>query len=120
MTKSLESSQNLPFPSESLSERQHAAVTLLISGKTYTAVADELGIDRRTLWEWRQLPAFSGTVEAELRAIHEETRTRMCALAERAVNAIGEVMENGYTDGERLAAVRLVLKWIDAERHQAP
>lgn len=118
MIESPETSQSLPSTNEPLTERQHAAVALLVSGKTYSAVAEELGIDRRTLWEWRQTPAFFDAVEAELTAIRTETRARMSALASKAVTAVEGIIENGYTDAEKLAAIRLVFKWLNGERVQ--
>src|SRR5438045_3704415 len=49
-------SQNLPKPPtfENLSEKKRAAVELLALGTSYTATAKAVGVDRRTIFEWRQ------------------------------------------------------------------
>ena len=41
---------------------------------------------------------------------------RMFALVDKAFTTLEEVLANGYTDTERRAAVRLVLKWIEPNR----
>src|SRR5262245_37601891 len=54
-----------------LAERQVLALQLLLEGYSDTDVAREIGVDRRTIYNWRQSPDFAG----ELRSQTEELRT---------------------------------------------
>ena len=61
---------------EVLSPRQLAAARAMVSGKTVGRTVRELGIARRTLFRWRQQPAFA----VELQRLHERL----------ALNALGK------------------------------
>src|SRR5438477_7990182 len=52
-----------PTVGDSLNEKQLAAIDLLSCGKSYTAVAKSIDVDRRTIYRWRQNPEFAGTLE---------------------------------------------------------
>ncbi|MDP9364927.1 MAG: helix-turn-helix domain-containing protein [Chloroflexota bacterium] len=65
-----------------LSEAKRRAVVLIAEGgKSYQAVADELGITRECLWRWRKEPQFAAALD-DLRALLEE-ETRAYAVANR-------------------------------------
>lgn len=113
MSEPPESSPNLPSAIDTLSERQRAAISLLILGMTHTAVAAELGLNRRTLWEWKQDRAFMAALDAELDEIRADARLRMFALTKTALATLEHVLEHGYTGGEKMAAVRVVLKCLE-------
>lgn len=64
------------------SDTKRRAVVLLVEGnKSYQRVADELGITRITLWEWRRSTDFAAALD-DLRALLEE-ETRAFAVANR-------------------------------------
>ena len=46
-----------------LSDRQHAAVRLLVTGSRVMAIARALNVNKRTLARWRTLPAFAAEVQ---------------------------------------------------------
>lgn len=104
-----ESSRKLSTATDELTERQRAAIALLVAGKTYTAAADELGVNRRTVWEWKQQAAFQAALTTELEALREAVHTRLLALADKAVSALERTLESGDSDSARVAAARLVL-----------
>lgn len=56
-----------------LTDKQIKALELLTCGEglTYTAIAEEVGIDRKTLWSWLNKPQFSPFQE-ELQRINDE------------------------------------------------
>ena len=61
--------------------KRRAVVLLAEGGKTYQQLADELGISRITLWEWRKTPEFAAAL-AELQAMLAD-ESRQFAVANR-------------------------------------
>lgn len=92
-----------------LTERQRTAIGLLITGKTQAAVAEELGMNPRTIWEWKKDAAFAAALNAELEAIREAMQARILALADKALTALEQTLERSDSDSARVAAARLVL-----------
>lgn len=91
-----------------LSPAQHAAVLALVSGQGYSDVCQAIGIDRRTLYEWRQQPQFQAALAAEQRATRELVHARLLALGEKAMSALEDVLA-GDNDTARVSAARTVL-----------
>jgi hypothetical protein len=54
-------------PALKLSPRQLEAINLLFAGKSFNAVSAQLGVDPRTLYRWRQTPAFAAEVRRRYR-----------------------------------------------------
>ena len=56
-----------------LNEKQRKALELLTCGEglTYTAIAEEVGVDRKTLWSWLNAPQNS-TFQNELQRLNDE------------------------------------------------
>jgi hypothetical protein len=82
---------------------------MLVAGKAHGAVADELGVNRRTIWEWKQDPAFASALKSEREAIREAMQDRVLGLASKALDALERTLEAGDSDSSRVAAARLVL-----------
>jgi hypothetical protein len=99
-----------------LHPKQHAAISLLVQGRSYTATAEAVGIERKVLWQWRKDPLFRAALNVELGAIRQAALVRLLALGEKAVNALEDVLENGETDGARIAAAKLVLERVGIAR----
>ena len=59
-----------------LSDKQSAAVEMLVIGKSYQHVADTLGVDRRTIYSWRQDDDFK-------QALSERRQDRWSAATNR-------------------------------------
>jgi hypothetical protein len=79
-------------------------------------VATEIGIDRSTLFHWRQDPAFAYAFERELAAqnqlVREATHARLLGLAEKALDVVEAALDAGGASA--LAAARLVLGRAEA------
>lgn len=58
---------------KTLTEKQVKALELLTSGKgmTYKAIAEEIGVNPKTLWDWRHEPAFTH-FQQELERLNNE------------------------------------------------
>lgn len=72
-------------------EARVAAAHLIAQGeRSPTEIAEEVGVDRATLWRWRQHPSFEARVAEELDAIRMALRHRAIALRERRVAALNQ------------------------------
>jgi len=85
-------SQNLPKPPtfENLSEKKRAAVELLALGTSYTATAKAVGVDRRTIFEWRQDELFLSEVQRRHQQLWGEPMERLRMLADPAIEVLAE------------------------------
>jgi DNA-binding CsgD family transcriptional regulator len=92
-----------------LTERQRTAIGLLVAGKTQAAVAEELGVNPRTIWEWKRDSVFLAALNAEREAIREAMQHRVLALGCKALDALERTLDGGDSDSARVAAARLVL-----------
>jgi transposase-like protein len=85
------------------------AIALLDQGKSYTAVARELGIDRRTLYDWRHDPAFQVLQQDLADGILHATRQELRALMRYAVG----VLRKGLLGQATAAQVQAALAVLD-------
>lgn len=58
---------------KNLTQKQQKALELLTcgEGRSYTSIAEEVGINRKTLWRWMSEPQFA-SFQAELQRINDE------------------------------------------------
>jgi hypothetical protein len=61
-------------PDDGLTPAQHLALGALLAGKTVTAAAQEAGVDRSTVYRWRQ--RFPGVCLHGPLPVHRPSRTR--------------------------------------------
>lgn len=83
-------SHNVP----DLSEKQHQAIELLSTGKNFSDIAALLAIDRRTLWRWRQLPAFQLAHAEQKAALRGEMQERVQNIMRLSLVAIERNLAN--------------------------
>lgn len=79
-------------------KRTQAAI-LLADGKTQTATSKEVGITRRTLYEWLQHPDFSAEVDRLTLMMGIASRAERLRIAKRLVSQ--RVREDEHIDSER-------------------
>jgi hypothetical protein len=104
-----ETPQHSPPNTPELTACQHAAIAAIIAGETYTDVCKALGIDRKTLYDWRQQPRFAAELDAEVRALRESARSRLWSLAGLALDALRDVLLSHPKDAVVVSAARIVL-----------
>lgn len=87
-----------------LTDKQIKALELLTSGKglTYTAIAKEVGVDRKTIWSWLNAPQFSSFQE-ELKRLNDE---RWSSLVDAARASAARLVEK---DNQKM--VEFILKY---------
>jgi len=96
-----------------LSPQQIAAIRLLAAGKHYSEVAATIDVARRTVNNWRKLPAFIVALNNEMLSLREAAQARLLSLANRAFDALERTLMETENDNARIAAVRLVLERLD-------
>lgn len=79
-----------------LTDKQQLALELLTCGKglSYKVICEEVGIDAKTLWNWRNSPDFSHFQE-ELERINQE---RWAAIVDAAKASAMRLVENDKAD----------------------
>jgi len=92
-----------------LTDAQHAAVALLASGKSFTSAAEALGVDVRTIYNWRKLSAFRRALRGRREEVWQEAQDRMRALLVRAMDVFDEFMDQRY-EMTRYRAASAVLR----------
>jgi hypothetical protein len=74
---------------------RHEAAAAMVAADIITdeQIAQQAGVTRKTLWNWRQLPEFAERVEAIRAAIRANARITGIALVENRVAALNERWE---------------------------
>ena len=86
-----------------LTDKQIVAIDLLTCGQglSYKAICEQVGIDAKTLWRWRNEPEFAH-VQAEIKRINDE---RWAATVDAAREAARRLVEK---DNQKM--VEFILK----------
>jgi hypothetical protein len=79
-----------------LSIEQQNAIDLLILGKSDTEVAEAVGVNRSTIWEWRTVhPIFMATLERRRAEVWRQPQERLRSLLSKAVENLGQAVASG-------------------------
>jgi hypothetical protein len=82
-----------------LSIEQQNAIDLLILGKSDQEVANTIGRDRSTIWEWRTAhPVFCATLERRRGEVWRQPQERLRSLMSKAVENMAALVESGDYD----------------------
>jgi transposase-like protein len=110
--------QNSPqFPTgrNSLSTQQLAAIELLAIGKSYSAVANAISVDRKTLYNWRKESQFAGELEERTSELWVGASDRLRALVHPAMDVLEKQLNDQY-DRARFQAATALLKLANLRR----
>ena len=102
-----------------LSDRQQLAIELLIQGKTNSAIADDVGVTRRTIYAWRHDEIFRVELERRRREVWDDATDRLRALVHPAIDVLEAEVHDEY-DRSRVRAAGMILRFSDLRKHVAP
>jgi transposase-like protein len=96
-----------------VTQPEDQAVMLLAAGKSMTACAEQVGISRKTLYNWRQDPAFKKRV-ADLRSemFDEATGQMVAGAGEAAATILSLALKPHSNAAVRLNACKAVLGFV--------
>ena len=92
-----------------LTEKQWAAIDLLLAGKSLGAVARAIDVDARTLYRWRQDERFAWKLSRLRRELWSEAAERLAALVHPALDIVEQQLQERY-DRTRFRAAAAVLR----------
>jgi transposase-like protein len=113
-TSSTESTvpQNAPecpnWPDD-LNEKQRVAIELLVSGRSYTAAAQAMNVDRKTLFRWRQDALFQQALEERHMELWSEATQRLRGLVHPSLDVLEQDLNQRY-DRARFRAAATILR----------
>jgi DNA-binding CsgD family transcriptional regulator len=94
---------------------QLRVVALRLQGKRWSQIADELGVDRWTVWHWRQInPEIDLMIATEAADCIDASKHGIARLAPEAVRVLREEMAapNAVAGKVRLMAARIVMELL--------
>ena len=105
-----------------LTEKQIQALDLLVTGKTKTEAAKEIGVTRETVSRWANGdPIFIAALNSMRQELHEVQADRMRQLAAEAYSALSELMGAEAPPSVRLRAALAVIEAAkDVEKRIGP
>jgi len=80
-----------------LTPEQCEAAQYVVGGDDFTTIANHMNIDRKTLYNWRQLPEFQAEIDRIVKQMRDGLADRLIRLADRSL----EVIEQGLLNGDR-------------------
>ena len=96
-----------------LSRAQLLAIPHLAAGSSIRATADTIGVSERSIRRWLKNPEFAAALREAEKEVWNATVRKLRALGEKAVNALGRVLEDpGATPSARIQAARAILDGI--------
>lgn len=107
-----------------LNAKKLQAIEMLARGVGPKAVAEEIGIERATLWAWRQSPEFVEALAHHMRELEKiilDPTPRLqgiVAMKEawpELARSLVDIARNGKTEMGRIAALKLIKEQIDKE-----
>lgn len=102
-----------------VSARQDRAIVMILSGATDSAVAQELGVSRYTVWRWRQRdPQFIAELNMKRSEMFTAASNRLRALAGVSIKALeNQLATTNAFDVFR--AARFILQFVGDQLNEA-
>ena len=102
-------------PIDGLTERERLAVDLLARGKNMCETARTLGINERTLYNWRKRPAFQRAVFSHQQELIDAGGGQGITVLPQAVQTLVQIMNDpDARDADRIAASRALISGAQA------
>jgi hypothetical protein len=102
-----------------LSDRQRAAIELLVVGKSFRDVAEQVHVTPRTVYAWRQDESFRAEVERRRREVWDIAAERLRGLIHPALDVLEEQVHDEY-DRARVRAAGMILRLADLRKSVPP
>ena len=106
-------------PSSLNDDKQRIAIELLLAGKSFSAAAQAVQVSRRTLYTWRQDPAFQQELEHRREELWSDEAERLRAMVHPSLDILEEHLRDPY-DRSRFRAANAVLRLADLRRVVPP
>ena len=91
-----------------LTPLQEQAAVLLASGKSITAIAEELEINRSTIYEWQDILTFRCFYNKQCEIIRERIKACLFGVQDKAFDAIKDILEGDNPAIKLKAAIWLI------------
>lgn len=100
--------------------RQRKAIYLLARGVPVVSVAEQLKLQRQTLYRWKQKPEFQQEFDRVMEEMREGFRHRMVNLIDVSLNAVENGLAAWGNDPKRVQAGLDVLRMLNLHRVMFP
>src|SRR5262245_12498697 len=87
---------NLPRSTDCLNEKQRAAIELMILGHKTGDVAKAIGVDRRTLYNWRQEESFREELARRRGELWSRASRRLAAMVHPSLDVLEKHLADRY------------------------
>ena len=108
-----------PAEVDHLTDRQRAAIEFLVMGKSPGVIAPSLGIDRRTLYNWRQDPEFKQELERRRAQLWTQAAERLRSLVHPSLDVMEQHLADRY-DRARFRAASALLRLANLAKAVPP
>jgi len=110
-----ENSRKFPILACDLGEKQKAAIELLVLGNTLGETANAIGVDPKTLYNWRRDEAFADALNARREELWDEAAQRLRAMVHPSLDILQQDLANRH-ERARFRAATAVLRLADLRR----
>jgi transposase-like protein len=97
-----------PSETPGLNERQRAAIELLAMGKSFKAAAKALGVDARTIFNWRKDELFQSELDRRHQELWGNVTDRLRLLVDPSLEVMAEHLNDAFDRNRYLAAATIL------------